>query len=118
MPMTEVVGFIRVTKIIVLAAGILTGAFIVFVVGWQITTFVEQGSWSSPTISSAREILNQNHSHNYVTQATRNIGHADAGGLVGALLSLPIIAPLIIAAVLLSAFYVYLTRIDRQYSGN
>ena len=116
--MSEVSGFIRVTKIIVLAAGILTGAFIVFVVGWQLTTFVEQGSWPSLTISSALEILNQNHSHNYITQATRGIGHAQTGGLLDALLSLPVIAPLIIAAVLLSAFYLYLTRIDIPYSGN
>jgi hypothetical protein len=115
MPMTEFVGFVRVTKIIVLAAGLLTGAFIVFVLGWQITTFLEPDSRPSLTISYALEILNQNHGHNYATEATRSIGHAETGGLVDALLNLPVIAPLIIAAVLLSAFYLFLMRIERPY---
>jgi hypothetical protein len=116
--MSELPRFIRVAKIMVLTAAVLTGAFIIFVVGWQVTTFIEQGSWPSLTISSALELLNQNHGHNYETQSTRSVGHTDTGGLVDVLLSLPVVALLIVAAVVLSAFYVHLARVERLYTSN
>jgi len=73
--------------------------YAVFVVGWQINTFLRQGSWPALPLSFFFNKL-------------------DRGDAVDALLRVPAIVPLLLAAVLLTAFYLWLTHTEKQYSEN
>jgi hypothetical protein len=107
------VRFVHFIRYSVLAAGILTSAYIVFIVGWQITIFVHDGIWPHLTVSSALDLLNHNHGHDYETQATRSIRGANMDELTDALLGLPATMPLFVAAILLAVFYFYLRRVAK-----
>jgi uncharacterized membrane protein YraQ (UPF0718 family) len=114
MPLIQITRFIHLIRLSVLGAAILTCAYIVLIFGWQLFTFMEQGTWPALTVSSALDLLNQNHAHSYLTQATRSIRNPDASGLKDILLQLPAVMPLVIAAILLAAFYTCLSRIERR----
>jgi hypothetical protein len=90
---------IRLAKTVALIADILTIIFAVFIVGWQINIFLRQGAW--PALPLAFFF--------------NNLGRGDA---VNALLLVPTIVPLLLAMAFLTAFYLWLTHIERQYSKN
>jgi hypothetical protein len=116
-PLSPSLRLIRIIRIYTLAADILTGAYIVLTIGWQITTYVETGRWSGLAVSSALDMLNQIQGNDYATQATRGVRVAHEIGLVDTLFGLPAVAAMIVIVILLTAFDICLQCIEARKSA-
>ena len=102
---------IRFTRMTALVADIWTILYAVLIVGWQITSLLREGSWPALPLSS---IINKLEYNRGAIDATASAGT----NVVDALLRVPAIVPVLLAAVLLTAFYLWLTDIEKRYSGN
>ena len=101
-----------------LVADIWTLLYAVFVVGWQITSFVRYGDWPALPLAS---VINKLESGRVATYATASVGEVQKGHLpnmIDALLRIPAIVLLLLAAGLLTVFYRWLTHIERRYFEN
>jgi hypothetical protein len=97
-PLPAFLRLIRFTKITVLIADIWTILYAVSIFGWQMASLLREGNWAAMPLS-------------YVLGYNR-------GAPVDAVLRVPAIVPLLFAAALLTAFYLWLTHIEKRYSGN
>jgi hypothetical protein len=101
-----------------LVADLWTILYVVLIVGWQITSLLREGSWSALPLSSIINKLEFNRGAIYATASTGEIETSQLANVIDAMLRVPAIVPLLLAAALLTAFYLWLTDIEKQYSGN
>ncbi len=101
-----------------LVADIWTLLYSVLIVGWQTIIFFREGSWPALPLSSALNMLEYDHHAIYTTAATRGIEKSHLTGVTDTLLGLPAVILLVLAAALLTTFYLWLTRTERRYSRN
>jgi hypothetical protein len=109
---------IRFTRIAALVADVWTLIYAVLIVGWQITIFLRKGSWPALPLSSAFTKLETDRGTIYATASISEIKRNHLTNAVDALLGIPAIVPLLLAVGLLTVFYLWLTHIEKQYSGN
>jgi hypothetical protein len=117
-PVTQLLRCLAFIKIVTLVGEILTAAYIVVIVAWQLTTFAEGKPLPAFTVSYALDLLNLDHGHNYLAQATRGIRSVDVSALMDSLSNLPAVVPLIIAAILLVIYYACVGHLEKQYAHN
>lgn len=101
-----------------LVADIWTILYGVLIVGWQIFTFLREGSWPALPLSSVFDKLGHNRGAISVTASAGEIERSYLTNLIDTLLRVPAIVPLLLAAALLTAFYLWLTKTEKRYSGN
>jgi hypothetical protein len=109
---------IRFTRMTALVADIWTILYAVLIVGWQITSLLREGSWPALPLSSIINKLEFNRGAIYATASAGEIERSQLANVIDAMLRVPAIVPLLLAAALLTAFYLWLTDIEKQYSGN
>ena len=90
----------------------------VLIVGWQIIIFLKKGSWPALPLSSVFNKLESDHGAIYATASAGEIKSSQLANVVDAMLRVPTIVPLLVAAVLLTAFYLWLMHTEKRYSGN
>ena len=105
---------IRFAKIAALVAIAWTIFYAVFIIGWQINIFLRQGSWPALPLSSVINKLEYEPGAIYATASAHEI----ESSVVDALLRVSAIVPLLLASALLTAFYLWLARTEKRYSGN
>jgi hypothetical protein len=101
-----------------LVADLWTILYVVLIVGWQITSLLREGSWPALPLSSIINKLEFNRGAIYATASTGEIERSQLANVIDAMLRVPAIVPLLLAAALLTAFYLWLTDIEKRYSGN
>jgi hypothetical protein len=101
-----------------LVADLWTILYAVLIVGWQITSLLREGSWPALPLSSIINKLEFNRGAIYATASTGEIERSQLANVIDAMLRVPAIVPLLLAAALLTAFYLWLTDIEKRYSGN
>ena len=115
--MTAFLCLIRSTKIAALVADVWTIAFATLILGWQTIVFLSEGAWPGVSLQVALEKLGYGNGVVYETTATRGIGAHEPPSALHALLQVPAIVPSILVVVLITVFYLWLSRIEKQYSG-
>lgn len=109
---------IRFAKMTALVADIWTILYAVLIVGWQITSFLREGSWPALPLAS---VINKLELSGGAIHTTASIGKIQRGQLeyvTDAMRSVPAIVLLLLAAALLTAFYLWLTDMEKRYSRN
>ena len=97
-----------------LVADLWTILYVVLIVGWQITSLLREGSWPALPLSSVINKLGSERGAIYATTSAHEI----ESSVVDELLRVPAIVPLLLASALLTAFYLWLARTEKRYSGN
>jgi hypothetical protein len=101
-----------------LVADIWTILYAVLIVGWQISSLLREGSWPALPLSSIINKLEFNRGAIYATASAGEIKITQLANVVDAMLRVPAIVPLLLAAALLTGFYLWLTGIEKRYSRN
>jgi hypothetical protein len=105
---------IRFTRMTALVANIWTIFYAVLIVSWQIENFLKARSWPALPLSFVINKLEYEPGAIYATASAHEI----ESSVVDALLRVPVIVPLLLASALLTAFYLWLARTEKRYSGN
>ena len=105
---------IRFARIAALVADVWTIFYAVLIVGWQTTIFLKDGSWPALPLSSLFNKLNIDHAPIYTTASTGETEKSQLASMLDALLRVPAIVPLLLAMVLLTAFYLWLTHTEKK----
>ena len=105
---------VRFAKVASLVANAWTIFYAVLIVGWQITSLLREGSWPALPLSSVINKLEYEPGAIYATASAHEI----ESSVVDALLRVSAIVPLLLASALLTAFYLWLARTEKRYSGN
>jgi hypothetical protein len=105
--------FIRFAKTTVLIADIWTLVYAALVFGWQTFIFLRDGSWQALPLSFAFDT--QKYSDGEV-DSTGSI-YKTATNFVDALLQMPILTLLLLAAAFLSAFYLWLYNTEKRFTN-
>jgi hypothetical protein len=97
-----------------LVANAWTIFYIVLLVGWQLALFLQRGTW--PALPLAAVFTGPADT----IYSTASIGRVETTSSVtnatDILLGVPAIVPLLLAAALLTAFYMWLRRAEKRYS--
>lgn len=109
---------IRFARMATLVAAILTIFNAVLIVGWQIIIFLRKGSWPALPLSHVFNKLDSDGDVIYETASAGEIESSQLANVVDAMLRVPTIVPLLVAATLLTAFYLWLMHTEKRYSGN
>jgi hypothetical protein len=108
------VRFIRYAKITVLIADIWTLAYAALLVGWQTLIFVKDGTWQNFPLSFVFSTPKNADSEIHSTASIGVISKSQAANFADGLLQMPIITLLLLGAAFLTAFYLWLHKIDSQ----
>ena len=100
---------------VALIADLWTIAYVFLLVSWQISFFLKEGSWPALSVKSALTTLGRDRHVIYATAQTRGDEGNHLSNAVDALLQVPAIVPLLLAAALLTAFYKWLKDVERRY---
>ena len=100
---------------VALIADLWTIAYVFLLVSWQISIFLKEGSWPALSAKSALTTLGRDRHVIYATAQTRGDEGSHLSNAVDALLQVPAIVPLLLAAALLTAFYKWLKDVERRY---
>jgi hypothetical protein len=106
--------FIRFAKITVLIADIWTLAYVPLVFGWQTFIFLRDGSWHALPLSF---VLSTYGDGDVATASIDKTGPSQATTLADALLQMPILTLLLLAAAFLSAFYLWLYNTEKRLTN-
>ena len=112
-PLMALLRLIRWAKVTALVAATWTISYVFLIVSWQISNFVRESDWPAVSIKFVLKELGSNRAAIYETAATRGIGGSRMS--FDKLLELPAIVPLLFVAALLTAFYLWLSHIEKQY---
>jgi hypothetical protein len=115
--MPAILRLIRFAKTTALVADIWTLIYAALVVGWQMATFFRNGSWPALPLSSVINNLEFNRGASYATASASDANRSHLATYMDILLGTPAIVPLLLAAALLTAFYIRLADMERRYSG-
>jgi hypothetical protein len=96
----------RITSLLALGWTMLCGAMIV---GWQATSWVRDGYWPELSTSFILTVLERNAV--YQTASSEKVQTS-----ADPLLEVPAIVPILVASALLTAFYLWLLKVDRRSS--
>ena len=107
------VRFVRFAKLTALFAGVSTIFSAVLVVGWQITILLKDGSW---TVLPLSLVFSTPKSEVHSTASIDKIGESRVTNFIDVLLQVPIIMPMLLAAAFLTAFYLWLSSLEREIS--
>jgi hypothetical protein len=94
-----------------LIADVSTIFCVVLIVGWQIIIFLRNGSWPALPLSL---VFSTPNSEVYSTASIDKIGENRAISFIDALLQVPIIMLLLLAVAFLTAFYLWLSSVERE----
>jgi len=108
---------IRFARMTALVADIWTIFCAVLIVGWQMIIFLREGSWHALPLSSVFSAPKSSRGEVYSTASIDKIERSHLTNLADALLQVPVIVPVLLGAALLTAFYLWLSDAERQYSG-
>ena len=108
--------FVRFAKLWVLIADVLTISCAVLTVGLQINNWLRDGSWPTLPLSLVLSQVERSRDDIYTTASIAKIEESRAANFVDALLQMPIIMLLLVAAVLLTAFYSWLISLEKEYA--
>jgi len=100
----------RFAKLIVLISDVSTILCAALIVGWQAIVSVRDGRWQALPLSL---IVTPRHSSDEI-YSTASIEGSRGINPVDTLLQVPIIFPLILAAAFLTAFYLWLSDVEKQ----
>jgi hypothetical protein len=108
---------VKFTKITVLFAAAVTILCAVMIVGWQVTSWIQNGEWNAYPVSSVISSLQRDRNNTYVTASLKKVetGSPFWEAVADWLVDIPAIVPLLIAAALLLTFYAKLSAIERAY---
>jgi hypothetical protein len=109
--------FIRFAKITVLIADIWTLAYLALVFGWQTFIFVRDGSWHALPLSIVFGTQRYSDGDVDSTASIDKIGQSQATFFADALLQMPILTLLLLAAAFLSAFYLWLHNTEKRVTN-
>jgi hypothetical protein len=109
---------IRVAKVAALAADITTILYAVFIFGWQFVSLLRDGIWPALPLSTVLNKLEYNRGAIYATASASQSQRGYLTDVIESLLRVPVIVPLLLAAALITAFYVWLVHIEEEYSKN
>jgi hypothetical protein len=84
----------------------------VLIVGWQAILFVRNGSW--PALPLSLIFRAPTDGEVYSTSSIDKIGESRAPSFVDALLQAPIIVILLLAVTFLTAFYLWLSSVEKE----
>ena len=101
-----------------LVADIWTIFCAVMIVGWQMFVFFKEGSWHALPLSFVFNMREYSRDEIYSTASVDKIERTYLTSVADGLLQVPVIVPLLLAAALLTAFYLWLSDTERRYSGN
>jgi hypothetical protein len=106
---------VKFTKTTVVFAAALTVLCAVVIVGWQVTSWIQNGEWNAYPVSSVISSLQRDQNNTYVTASLKKVetGSPFWEAVASWLLDIPAIVPLLIAAALLLAFYLKLSAIEK-----
>jgi hypothetical protein len=110
--------FIRFAKIATLVAAGFTTFYVILIIGWQITSLLRDGSWPALPLSSVMNMMEHGRDAIYVPASADEIERGPLANMLDALLRVPAIVPLLLALALLTAYYRWLTRIEKNYFGD
>jgi hypothetical protein len=105
---------IRFAKVVALVANAWTLFYVVLIVAWQITSLFREGLWPSLRVSSVIKMMGYERDVIYVTASARTNDFS----VVDMLLCVPVVAPLLLASALLTAFYLWLVHTEHRHSRN
>jgi hypothetical protein len=108
------VRLIRFAKLTVLIANVSTIFCAFLILGWQITIFLRDGSWRALPLSLVFSRHEYNPGEVYSTASIDRIGASQSTIFANALLDLPIIMPLLLAAAALLAFYLWISGLEKE----
>ena len=111
------VRFVRFAKLWVLIADILTICCAVLTIGLQINSWRTGGSWSALPLSLVLSRAEHSRDDIYTTASIAKIEESRVANFVDALLQVPIITLLLLAAVLLTAFYSRLSSLEKELAN-
>jgi hypothetical protein len=109
---------IRFARMAALVADVWTIFYAVLIISWQIENFLIAGSWPALPLSSIINKLEFNRGAINATASAGEIEISQPATVVDAILRVPAIVPVLLAASLLTAFYLWLGRTEKRYSGN
>jgi hypothetical protein len=109
--------FIRFAKITVLLADIWTLAYVALVFGWQTFIFLRDGSWQALPLSFVFGTQRYSDGEVHSTGSIDKIRESQATNFVDALLQMPILTLLLLAAAFLSAFYLWLYNTEKRLTN-
>ena len=107
------VRFVRFAKLTALFANVLTVFSAVLIVGWQITILLKDGSWTALPLSL---VFSTPKAEVYSTASIDKIGESRVTNFTDVLLQVPIIVPMVLAAAFLTAFYLWLSSLEKEIS--
>ena len=109
-------GLIRFAKLTVLTANVLTIVCAVLILSWQVTFFLRDGSWRALPLSFILNSRPYGSSEVFMTASIDKVGESQSTGFVDALLHVPIPIILILGVAFLTAFYSWLSNIEKRTS--
>jgi hypothetical protein len=109
---------IRFARVTALVADLWTIFCAVLVVCWQVLLYIREGSWNALPLAFVFKRLEYRHGEIYATSGIDTLARGYLTDLRDILLQVPVIVPLLVAAALLTAFYSWLSKAERLYSGN
>jgi hypothetical protein len=111
------VRFIRFAKITVLIVDIWTLVYLALVFGWQTFIFLRDGSWQALPLSVVFGTQRYREGDVDSTASIDKIGQSQATTFADALLQMPILTLLLLAAALLSAFCLWLYNTEKRLTN-
>ena len=108
------VRLIRFAKLTVLIADVSTIFCAFLIVGWQIIIFLRAGNWWALPLSLVFNMSEHNQGEIYSTASIDKIVARHSTNFTDALLQLPIIMILLFGAAALTAFYLWISRVEKE----
>lgn len=105
------VRFVRFAKLMALFADVSTVFSAVLIVGWQIIILFKDGGWPALPLSL---VFNTPKGEVYSTASIDKIGESRATNFIDVLLQVPVIMLLLLAVAFLTAFYLWLSSVERE----
>ena len=108
------VRLIRFAKLTILIADVSTIFCAFLIVGWQLIIFLRDGSWRALSLSLVFSGHEYNRSEVYSTASIDKIVASQSTTFTNAFLQLPIIMALLLAAAVLTAFYLWISGLEKE----
>ena len=108
------VRLVRFAKVMALIADVSTFFCIFLIVAWQITIFLREGSWRALPLSL---VFNTSKYDQGEVYSTASIDKIVASHIAEVLLQLPIIIVLLLGAAALTAFYSWISAVEKELTN-
>jgi hypothetical protein len=109
-------GLIRIAQKVALAAAAWTTCCALLLLGWQTKTWLAGEIWPTVQLSTVAQNLGIGQGAIYRPASFDEFEESSALSLMGAISGVPAIVPLLVALVLLIAFYLWLGDAERSFA--